>query len=83
MIRSIQTAERSYSHDPAYRGYHAVYRTRETNYCPGCGRTHWWIGRISAECVYCSTALPFADAHISAGSRLHVRCVAGVGPIEN
>jgi hypothetical protein len=43
----------------AARGLHAVYRPNETNTCPGCGRTHWIIGRISAECAFCSTALPF------------------------
>ena len=44
------------------RGYHAVYRQQETNHCPGCGRTHWLVGRISAECGFCATALPFATA---------------------
>jgi hypothetical protein len=43
---------------PDARGHHAVYRPNETNICPGCGRTHWIIGRISAECAFCSTALP-------------------------
>ena len=28
---------------------------------PGCGRTHWIIGRISAECAFCATALPLAE----------------------
>lgn len=45
---------------PSLRGYHAVYRQQETNHCPGCGRTHWYVGRISAECCFCATALPFA-----------------------
>ena len=45
--------------DPAARGYLAVYRENETNYCPGCGRTHWLIGRTSAECAFCATAIPF------------------------
>jgi hypothetical protein len=44
--------------NPSARGYHAVYREHETNHCPGCGRTHWHIGRMSAECAFCSTALP-------------------------
>lgn len=44
------------------RGYHAVYREHEANHCPGCGRTHWLIGRMSAECAFCSTALPLAEA---------------------
>lgn len=44
------------------RGYHAVYREHEVNHCPGCGRTHWFVGRLSAECAFCSTALPIALA---------------------
>ena len=48
--------------DLAGRGYHAVYREQEVNHCPGCGRTHWLIGRMSAECAFCSTALPLAEA---------------------
>lgn len=47
--------------DPALRGYHAVYRENEVNHCPGCGRTHWHIGRMLAECAFCSTALPLGD----------------------
>jgi hypothetical protein len=42
------------------RGYHAAYRDDEVNHCPGCGRTHWIIGRVSAECAFCSTALALA-----------------------
>jgi hypothetical protein len=33
------------------------------NHCPGCGRSHWIIGRLSAECAFCSTALPLTEAH--------------------
>lgn len=40
------------------RGYHVVYRDRETNHCPGCGRSNWLIGRMMAECAFCATALP-------------------------
>ena len=47
--------------DLAGRGYHVVYREQEVNHCPGCGRTHWIVGRISAECAFCATALPLAD----------------------
>jgi hypothetical protein len=43
------------THDPAMRGYHVVYREHEVNHCPGCGRTQWLIGRMSAECAFCST----------------------------
>ena len=41
---------------PYERGYHAVYREHESNHCPGCGRTHWLIGRVSAECAFCAEA---------------------------
>ena len=47
------------------RGYHAVYREHEVNHCPGCGRTHWIIGRMSAECAFCATALPLAEASMA------------------
>lgn len=46
----------------AQRGYHPVYRDNETNWCPGCGRSHWHIGRLSAECAFCGTALPLEAA---------------------
>ena len=46
----------------AGRGYFITYREREVNHCPGCGRTHWYVGRISAECSFCATALPLATA---------------------
>lgn len=46
----------------AQRGYHVVYREGKTNHCPGCGHTHWYIGRLSAECGFCGTALPLAEA---------------------
>ena len=39
---------------------------------PGCGRTHWHIGRIMAECAFCSTALPLSDSyHLGAMSSFH------------
>jgi hypothetical protein len=50
-----------FAHDPGRRGYHAVYRPNETNHCPGCGRSHWIVGRSLAECGFCATALPLAD----------------------
>lgn len=58
----------SFPHDPARRGYHAVYREDATNHCPGCGRTHWYVGRLSAECGFCSTALPLENALMGWGT---------------
>jgi uncharacterized protein (DUF983 family) len=52
----------AHPHDPTRRGYHVVYRENEVNRCPGCGRSHWFVGRLSAECGFCGTALPLADA---------------------
>lgn len=40
------------------RGFQPVYRAGETNRCPGCGRSHWLVGRSTAECAFCATALP-------------------------
>ena len=48
-------------HDPARRGYHVAYREDQVNHCPGCGRSHWYIGRLSAECGFCGTALPLTE----------------------
>jgi hypothetical protein len=60
MLSSIESRPSPFN--PNARGYHAVYREGEINHCPGCGRTHWHIGRVSAECAFCSTALPLTEA---------------------
>ena len=49
-------------HDPVARGYAPVYHAHEVNRCPGCGRSHWLVGRLLAECAFCATALPLNDA---------------------
>ena len=59
MLRPLEGRKASY--DPALRGYQPIYRMGEVNRCPGCGRTHWYVGRISAECGFCGTALALAD----------------------
>lgn len=48
----------------AHRGHHIVYRTHAENHCPGCGRSNWYIGRTSAECGFCGTAVPLAEARM-------------------
>jgi hypothetical protein len=60
MLGSIESRRNFFN--PSARGYHAVYHDGEVNHCPGCGRTHWLIGRMSAECAFCSTALPLKEA---------------------
>ena len=34
--------------------------------CPGCGGAHWQVGRHSAECARCATALPLAPTNTPA-----------------
>lgn len=58
----IRRERERFACNPAIRGYHAVYRRHEVNHCPGCGRTQWLVGRVSAECGFCATALPFASS---------------------
>lgn len=45
---------------PSERGGVPAYREDEVNHCPGCGRTHWHIGRVLAQCAFCETALPLS-----------------------
>lgn len=47
--------------NPAARGYAVIYRGGDT-VCPGCQRSHWHVGRLSAECAFCSTALPLPES---------------------
>lgn len=43
---------------PMLRGYQPLYHAGD--HCPGCGGTNWIVGRSSAECAGCATALPLA-----------------------
>ena len=52
------------------RGYHIVYREHQTNHCPGCGHSHWHIGRVMAECAFCETALPLESTSLVAGGHI-------------
>lgn len=57
----FERASPSFAAALAKRGHHIVYRANEANHCPGCGRSHWYIGRMSAECGFCGTAVPLAE----------------------
>lgn len=59
------------AHPP--RGYHVAYRQNEVNHCPGCGRCHWLIGRASAECGFCHTAIPLPMPEISGAGTFWTR----------
>ena len=51
----------SFDLDLSARGYVVLFRPDRTNHCPGCGHSQWYVGRISAECGICGTALPLAS----------------------
>jgi hypothetical protein len=42
-------------------GFRIVYRSGVTNYCPACGQSQWHVGRQSAQCAFCATAVPLAS----------------------
>jgi hypothetical protein len=48
-------------------GYPFAYQAGAANFCPRCGGSQWYIGRITAECAYCGTALPLDPAETEAG----------------
>lgn len=52
--------DQSFKLDLSSRGYLVLFRPDEQNHCPGCGHSQWYVGRISAECSICGTALPLA-----------------------
>lgn len=70
--------------NPAAFGYHATYRDGERNHCPGCGREHWFVGRTTAECAFCGTALPLRETSHGGASATVVGWSTrpGVGPLE-
>jgi hypothetical protein len=61
-VQVFERATANFAASLARRGHHIVYRTNADNHCPGCGRSQWYIGRISAECGFCGTAVPLAEA---------------------
>jgi uncharacterized protein (DUF983 family) len=70
MLRSIEGGK-SFPHDPANRGFLPLYHMGEVNRCPGCGRTHWYVGRLSAECGFCGTALALAETGMTGVGLFH------------
>lgn len=57
-----ERATASFAATLANRGHHIVYRANSSNHCPGCGHSNWYIGRTMAECGFCETAVPLAEA---------------------
>ncbi len=63
-VAILQKTNRSFSRDLEARGHHVVYHVNERNRCPGCGRVQWYVGRVTAECGFCGTALALAEVHV-------------------
>jgi hypothetical protein len=61
----FERAAPSFAATLAQRGHHIVYRANTSNHCPGCGRSQWYVGRVSAECGFCGTAVPLAETSAS------------------
>ena len=61
------------AHEPARRGDHVAYRAGQVNHCPACGRSHWIIGRLLAECAFCETALPLESSAVAGNQIRHTR----------
>lgn len=55
------TAGHAFARQIARRGFMPLYHTGDVNHCPGCGGKSWHVGRMSAECATCETAIPLAD----------------------
>jgi PilZ domain len=66
-VLMFERASASFAAGLAKRGHHIVYRANESNHCPGCGRSHWHIGRVTAECGFCGTAVPLAETYVLEG----------------
>ena len=64
-VTVYQRAQRGSGLDLSARGHHVVYRANESNRCPGCGRAQWYVGRMTAECGFCGTAVALAEAEWS------------------
>ncbi|MGF7149659.1 hypothetical protein FHS96_003310 [Sphingomonas zeicaulis] len=46
----------------ALPGAAITYRPGNATSCPDCGKSHWHVGRHTAECAWCATALPISTS---------------------
>ena len=74
---SIFEKAEGFRHELESRGHHVVYRASETNRCPGCGRAQWYVGRVTAECVFCGTAIVLAEAQVTPVQASHLQTSSG------
>ena len=43
-------------------GYRIHYHPGEVTHCPSCAKTQWIVGRLTAQCAFCATAVPISAA---------------------
>ncbi len=53
---------------PIGAGWSAAYHPGRVNSCPECGQSQWLVGRHSAQCALCATAVPFAAGLAARGA---------------
>lgn len=63
----------SKSYGAQAHGYHILYRPDEQNRCPGCGQSQWIVGRVTAECAFCATAIAIADGNAAGAGVFRTR----------
>ena len=81
-VMVYERAPASFAAGLAKRGHHIVYRANADNHCPGCGRSQWYIGRVSAECGFCGTAVPLAEARLDESPSPATRSREAVRPAD-
>jgi hypothetical protein len=60
--RTSIASDTTFQLDLSARGYQVLFWRGAVNRCPGCGHSQWYIGRVTAECGICGTALPINEA---------------------
>jgi hypothetical protein len=66
LANTIASPRKSYQLDLSSRGYQVLFWRDQVNHCPGCGKSQWHVGRLTAECGFCGTALAIsADTRAS------------------
>lgn len=58
----VQSTDKTFRLDLSARGYQVLFWRDQVNRCPGCGQSNWYVGRITAECGVCGTALSITEA---------------------
>ena len=61
--QAVPASPKRFQLDLSARGYQVLFWSGEVNRCPGCGQSQWYVGRVTAECGICGTALPMSESN--------------------